>query len=569
MTPAVAALATVEEANAYLDDLIARRREGRTLAEEADALSLSLRRFVYAAWPYLGYPKPPQTFHIDAICDHVQAAYERDITRLLVTIQPGAFKSTIVSVLAPAWRWLTYPQERLVTASHGDDLATRDTTNSRTLMQSAWYQAVLRALGQEWTFTEAQNLKTRYTNTKGGQRVRTHVGGGTGDRGSILQLDDPHNAREARYVDTQLQDAVQWWGDTAVSRLDDTIEHPGSMIVIGQRIHEKDLIGYLIASGRWTHLCLPTRYERKHPFVYPAKVKLATRTIQGDPRKREGELLMPKLQDEGKLADKVAEDGVTAHVFVGQYQQRPSAREGKILLRKGWRFYDRDISFYRERASFTPELVAKLTANGRLPRFGRIVHSWDTSVKDRAHSDFVSGQIWGCPKDRDADRWLLRLWHERAGLNATIDAMLMMSAWGRDLWPDVPQFVVIETAANGADAIAEIKGRVQGVVPWPQKGAAAAGDKRARAEAASPALDGANCYLPGYANETGDDYDPRTPLAVQAFVEELSEFDSGSHDDQVDAWSQMVNYSRRPFRRKGRVSIPRGVVPSPAGMPGR
>lgn len=559
---------TPTQARAHIADVRQRRRLGQTLAEQAEEYGQSLRKFVYAAWPFLGYPKPPETFHIDAICDHVQATYEREITRLLVTIQPGSFKSTIVSVLAPAWRWTTHPEERFVTASHGDDLATRDTTTSRTFMQSAWFQD---RWGQVFEFTEAQNLKTRYANTRGGQRVRTHVGGGTGDRGSILQIDDPHNAKEARYADTQLAEAVQWWGDTAVSRLDDTVERPGSIIVIGQRIHPKDLIGYLLDSGgrRWTHLCLPTRYSEKHKYVYPRKVRLPSgRTLTGDIRRREGQLLMPKLQDEAKLADRVAEDGVTAHIFAGQYQQIPTEREGKILKRSGWRYYDRQLSFYRERGAFTAELVAELTAAGRMPVFSRIVHSWDTSVKDRAHSDFVSGQAWGCPRDRDADRWLLRLYHRRAALNETIDAMLMLNDWSLGIWPRVPHFVVIETAANGADAIAEIKGRVQGVIPWPAKGAAAAGSKVVRAEAASPALDGGNCYLPGYANETGDDYDPRTPLDVQAFIEELAEFDTGTHDDQVDGWSQMVNYTRRPHKRKGTLSVPRGRAPVPAGLPG-
>jgi len=556
------------EIEALADDVIARRRLGQSLAEQAEMLGGSFREFTYAAWPFLGYPAPPRTFHIDAICDHVQAAYEREITRLIVTIQPGSFKSTIVSVLAPAWRWAAHPEERFVTASHADELATRDTTNSRTFMRSAWFQA---RWGDRFDFTDAQDMKTRYTNTKGGQRVRTHVNGGTGDRGSILQIDDPHNANEAHYADTRLQDATRWWGDTAVSRLDDTIDHPGSIIVIGQRIHEKDLIGYLLDTGgdRWTHLCLPTRWYATHKYRYPKAKQLPSgRVLQGDPRSMEGELLMPLLQDEEKLADRVAEDGVTASVFAGQYQQLPAAREGKILKRSGWRYYDREMSYYRQRGSFTPELVAQLTATGRMPKFTRIVHSWDTSVKDRAHSDYVSGQAWGCPVDRDADRWLLRLFHKQAALNETIDAMLMLNEWSMLHWPGVPHFIVIESAANGKDAIAEIKGRVQGVIPWPEKGAAAAGNKVVRAEAASPALDGGNCYLPGYANETGTDYDPRTPRDVQVFVEELAEFDTAAHDDQVDGWSQMVNYTRRPFRRKGRISVPRGRAPVPAGLPG-
>ena len=92
------------------------------------------------------------------------------------------------------------------------------------------------------------------------------------------------------------------------------------------------------------------------------------------------------------------------------------------------------------------------------------------------------------------------------------------------------------------DAAKEIRARVQGVVVW-----AAKNSKYQRAEAASPALDGRNLILPGYGNPEGIDYDARTPIAVQRFVDELAAFPS-PRDDQVDAWSQMVNWTRRKTR---------------------
>lgn len=563
---------TLDQACAELDASIERDERGEELAEEAARLAGDFRAFTYAAWPHLGYPSLHQnTWHVDALCDHYQAAIQRDITRLAVTIQPGAFKSTIYSVLGPAWAWTRRPQERFISASHADDLATRDTTRSRNFMQGAWFQA---RWGLDWSFAEGENMKTQYSNTRGGWRVRSHVGGGTGWRGTIAQVDDPHNAKEAQYADTQLREAIEWWSNTWVSRLDDTVDHPGAMIVIGQRIHQNDLIGFLLDSApeRWTHLCLPTRYMRKHPFRYPPKLRIKKGrrhvTLQGDPRKRDGDLLMPRYQDEGKLADRVSEDGVTAHIFAGQYQQLPTAREGKILKRAGWQYYPPAVSFYAglHDPRFDPERVKALTSTGALPTFARIVNTWDTSVRDREHSDFVSGQAWGCPRDRPADRWLLRLWHERAGLNETIEAMLVLHRWVELMWPGVPVFDVIEKTANGPDSIAAIRSEVQGVIPYPEKGQALK-SKEERAIAASPALEGGNCYLPGYANATGTDYDPRTPQDVQEFVEELAAFNQGAHDDQVDGWSCMVNYTRAPFRGKATAWKPSGRKPRPRGLP--
>jgi phage terminase large subunit-like protein len=371
----------------------------------------------------------------------------------------------------------------------------------------------------------------------------------------VLQLDDPHNAQDAQSeTKTKLESAVEWWSNTWASRLDDLEGDPGVMLVIGQRIHEDDLIGHLLEVGGWHHLCLPTEYEVAHPLIvggsYPPEVELPSgKVIQGDPRSEPGELLMPDVQTKAMLAEKVQTDGLTAHVYSGQYQQRPAPREGKLLKRADWRYYDPELSFYRRQDSFGLAQVAELA--GRVGEFDYIGHFWDTSVKDTEHSDFASGGVWGCV---GAMRFLLRLYHERAALNATIEGMEELHSWALSLWPDLAHFVVIENAANGPDAAKAIRKRVQGVVLSP-----ATGSKWARASAAEPALVGHNCVLPGWSTEEGDSYDSRTPMDVQEFIEELAIFNQGSHDDQVDMWSSMVNWTRT---REGHaeMSVPEGQV---------
>lgn len=546
-------MTSLAELRAEIDASIDREKEGVELAEEAADLEQSLRAFVRAAWPVV-MPRPPiWTWHIDAICDHVQACYERQLPRLAITIQPGSLKSSIVSVFAPAWQWARKPSERIVSASHTHALANRDARKSRELMQSLWFQA---RWGHLFDFTRDENLKQRYSNDRNGHRVTTHVGGGTGDRGAILSLDDPHNAQDATATElTRLQDAVEWFANTWVSRMDDLVGDPGAMVVIGQRIHTEDLLGHILSSGAWTHLCLPTRYERKHPVLgkgYPAKVKVGrgrkARVLQGDPRTKEGELLAPKVQTAEMLRQKIEEDGLTAHVFAGQYQQHPAPREGKLLKRADWRYYPPELSFYSRERFGRPEVAELASLVGP---FDLICCSWDTSVKDRAHSDYVSGQAWGA---LNAQRFLLRLYHERAGLNETCEAMVEMYRWCVDLWPDLPVYNVIEAQANGKDAAAEIQSQVQGVVV-----ASAQGSKWMRAEAAEPALVGHNCFVPGYALPDGSTYQERTPIDVQEFIEELAAFDQGANDDQVDGWSSMVNWTRGRGRGAS-ISVPSGQV---------
>ena len=65
------------------------------------------------------------------------------------------------------------------------------------------------------------------------------------------------------------------------------------------------------------------------------------------------------------------------------YNNGPPPREGGILKRAGWRFYSPDALAHAYNGDVT-----------RLPPFRRIVHSWDTSFKEKTSSDYVAGG-WG------------------------------------------------------------------------------------------------------------------------------------------------------------------------------
>lgn len=230
-----------------------------------------------------------------------------------------------------------------------------------------------------------------------------------------------------------------------------------------------------------------------------------------------------------------------------------AALDGEILPRSGWRWFD-----------CRSHPVDPTTIRG-LPRFDQIVHTWDTAVKGKASNDPVAGQVWGV---KGPDRYLLRLWHGRASFDATVVHMLELRAWAQEWWPQVPHKVLIETAANGRDAIEELRRRIDGVYAYnPRDG----GDKVRRALAASPALETGHCWLPGFGDPdpNGLGYSTDTPPEVQAFVEECALFRGDmkhAHDDQVDAWSQMVNWTRQSGRSAASLGRARGRVPQPGSL---
>lgn len=64
----------------------------------------SLAEFVRQAWRIIE-PSTPLlwNWHLDAICEHLEAVASGDLLRLIVNLPPRSGKSILASVLWPAW----------------------------------------------------------------------------------------------------------------------------------------------------------------------------------------------------------------------------------------------------------------------------------------------------------------------------------------------------------------------------------------------------------------------------------------------------------------------------------
>ena len=59
------------------------------MAEEAERCGESLKEFLRQAWPVLGMGTPfVPGWHIDALCEHMEALLRRDIRILIINISP-------------------------------------------------------------------------------------------------------------------------------------------------------------------------------------------------------------------------------------------------------------------------------------------------------------------------------------------------------------------------------------------------------------------------------------------------------------------------------------------------
>lgn len=475
----------------------------------AEKARRSLHEFVRQAWPVVE-PATPfiDTWHVGAICDHLEAVTRGEITRLLINVPPGHAKSLLVAVLWPAWVWSFRPAWRGLFASYAYDLAERDSVRCRALIRSDWYRVFMEGGG--WGIVEDQDTKGYFVNTASGFRFSTSVEAqATGWRGDAVVVDDPVSAKEAP-SEAKRREAIHWWDLVMSSRLNDM--ERGARVIIMQRLHEDDLAGHVLVQGGYEHLCLPSEFE-------PARRAVTCRTVGGvrsefwrDPRTTDGELLFPKLFPATVLEQ--ARKDLGSGGYAGQHGQRPTPEGGGMFKKGWWRFWKPD--------GIAPDHCPR--PNGcwegparALPKLDRVVLSLDAAFKATDSTDFVVFQIWGTSA---ADRFLLAQVRGRMSFTDTLSTFRRLA---RE-WPQARQKLV-EDKANGPAIINTLKHEISGIIAVNPEGG-----KEARAAAVQPQVESGNVYLPD-----------SVPW-LDGFVEEFAAFPRGRHDDQVDALTQALNH---------------------------
>jgi len=463
-----------------------RRRRVELLTEGRQALEGDLLSFVQEAWPLLDPARPlVLNWHHGLVAEYLTAVFRHQILRLIVNIPPRHTKSRFVSVLWPCWCWAQVPTTAWIFGSYAQTLATRHSLDRRTVLESDWFRA---RWSDRVTLTSDQNLKNSFENTQRGTMLAASVGGSAFGMGAdVVVVDDPHNPQQAE-SETERASAVRWFDQQLSTRLNDP--KTGAMVVIMQRLHERDLTGHLLADAGWTHVALPGEAELPERIVFPVSGMVHERAP--------GELLWPERFGPAVLAEQKRRLGSWG--YAGQIQQRPSPAGGAILLRRWWRFYD------------------------EAPReFDEVIASWDLAFKDTKGADYVVGQVWG---RRGADKYLLDQVRARLGFPATLGAIRTLAA----KWPHAAAKLV-EDKANGPAVIASLQHEVSGIIAVSPEGG-----KVARAQAVSPTIEAGNVYLPS----------PALHPWVEDFIEECTAFPTGAHDDQVDAMTQALRRLTEP-----------------------
>lgn len=457
------------------------------LLVRADECRRSFFFFVKTFWDVIIKEEPVYNWHIPYICMELQELSAYIVERkkkpydIVINIPPGTTKSTIVTIMYPAWLWTQDATIRIITNSYSADLAMEHAVKSRDIVASERY----RMLFPEIVLRRDKFAKQSYENTLTGARYIASTGGTiTGKHSHIIINDDPLNPSQAA-SDIDRETANRHTG-TLSSRKVNKENTP--TITIMQRLHEMDVTGFLLSKKgeKIKHICLPAELT---DGVRPAELR--ARYVGGllDPLRLSRDVLDEALVDLGSRG------------YAGQYEQNPIA-EGGNIVKKAWFQYIHKADF------------------DRLRKGEPITFFVDTAYTDKTIND-PSGIISTCKIGNDlyvthARKWLLKF----PDLIKAIPAYVQANGYAQS------STIRIEPKANGLSVIDQLKADTKLNVtktPTPTD------SKETRINASSPLVECGRVHLViGAWNEE--------------FTEEICGFPAKVHDEYVDLLSYAIEY---------------------------
>lgn len=144
------------------------------------------------------------SWHLDALCWHLEQVRKGTIRRLRIEVPPRSLKSVTASVAFPAFLLGHDPTRKIITASYSADLAAKHAADCRAVMRSEWYRRVF----PQTRISDGKNQESNYETSRRGYRYATSIGGTlTGRDGDILIIDDPLKPEEDKLTRLHAQSA--------------------------------------------------------------------------------------------------------------------------------------------------------------------------------------------------------------------------------------------------------------------------------------------------------------------------------------------------------------------------
>jgi predicted phage terminase large subunit-like protein len=412
------------------------------------------------------------------------------IQRLIVEMPPRHGKSLSVSQLFPAWVLGRDPSTRVILASYSSTLAEFNSRAVRSYLSSPYYQTMFPDISLTEDNQQVDNWGVDGPNgIKGGVVAVGLNGSVTGMGAHLLIIDDPHKSREE--VESAVVREKVWtvYENDLLSRFND--QNRKAQILMATRWHTDDLTGKIIAEqgDKWLRLRLPALAEEND--------------VLG---REEGDALWPERWNEESLEEKRSEIG--SYAFASLYQQRPIPKGETVVP------------------------VDRIEIIDELPKLISRVRYYDLAITVKKKSDYTVGVLAGFTEDNDfviCDVYRDKV--KAPNMLKTIKRLASTDGTRTDICLEAEKAGIIQLdyLVNDSD-LNEHTIRTE-TVP---------GDKLTRGQAVIARVEAGKVKM-------------KRGRWNGAFLDELSIFPSGSHDDQFDAFAGAYNYLAKRKKRKVRV----------------
>jgi predicted phage terminase large subunit-like protein len=428
---------------------------------------------------------------IEAIDQHLVALADGAIERLMVFVPPQEGKSTLCSKWYPLWRLAEDPTLRIAIVSYSLTKAAR---------WGRWLRRMIRAhpeLGV--TLMQDSRAADRFETTAGGMVICVGIEGGiTGEPVDEMVIDDPVRGRAEAESATYREQAWEWWESNGSTRASARFR----VLLMMTRWHADDLAGQLQRKepGEWQVLHIPA--IRRDSI----DVRGSDGASAYDPS---GELISVQGRRPGHFHALKAKR--SAYVWRSIYDQDPTSAEGNLFRRpdfRYWRPMPADPSRHGPTAGRRVDLAGRTVMLDDCWRFVTV----DLAASKKTSADWTVAAVWAITPDGD----LVLLDRARARLEEGGHFGLVGPCCDRWAAPDV----FVERGFIGTTLVIDATRaglRVQPVDPDT--------DKVTRALPATHRVTAHRAWFPA-----GVDW-------LDEWCDELAEFPTGAHDDQVDCFA--------------------------------
>lgn len=455
--------------------------------------------FVETFWSTVVPESPVWNWHIPYLCKELQKLAENvflgkpKLYDLIINIPPGSTKSTICSVMFPAWIWTRMISARCICGSHTAPLSLDLSRRSRIIVNSDKYAELF----PEVQLSQDQATKSHYANTKGGARMATMVGSViTGFHAHFIIIDDPIDPKGSTSK-ADLKVANDWMRETLSTRKVDKANTP--TILIMQRLHQDDPTGnWLVRSKKdeavkdsVKHICLPAEESEK---VSPPRLHKYYKDGLLDPLRLSKSILHASRMDLGEFG------------YACQFDQNPIPREGGVF------------KMHR--------LLMEKTAP---TRFLRTVRYWDKGGT-AGGGCYTAGVKLGM--DRHQRVWILNVIRGQWDAHEREQVILQTAiADGKDTVVYVEQ----EPGSGGKESAQNTIHNLSGFRIFADR---PTGSKEYRSEPFQSQVNAGNIYM--VIADWNLDY-----------IDEFKYYPASKYKDQVDGTSGAYNHLSKPRRRVG------------------